>query len=239
MKEGKLILVRHGYDDHSYIDGKNDTNLTQDGIKMVQDEAEKLLYKVNSDKVIVRHSVKIRAQETAEIICEKFLKNGIECECIKENGLTELFQGQFNFDGLTHTERVDFLQSCWDDFEECRKKGDLSHHFGQNKDRNIVLVSGENHYEWSTRIASGVLNIISDLEQSFQSINISHRGAILEIQKIVEMVNGKIQPNEVEQYVTIWMSYCQDYLLHINDLTTAKVLTKKYIKQRSKNENNN
>ncbi len=238
MGKNDFILLRHSYDDHSYIDGKNDTSLTLNGIEMAQKAAQNILYKIDSDDVIIRHSTKKRALETAQIIGDNLLKHNIKCECIGDYGLTELFQGDFNFEGLEHRERIDFLQSCWDDFEECRKLGDLSHNFGQNKDRNIIITPGENHFEWSARIAGGVLNIINDLSNSYQSINITHRGAILEIQKIIEMVNGMITFDQIEQYKTIWMDYCKDYSLHIDDLEIARILTKKYIDKRSKNENN-
>lgn len=238
MKRNNFILVRHSYDDHSYIDGKNDTNLTSKGIEIAQKASEVLLPKVNSNNVIIRYSVKVRAKETADILCERLLRENINCQCIPDNGLSELFQGRFNFDGLEHIDRVNFLQSCWDDFEKCRKQYDLSHHFGQNKDCNVILTPGENHFEWSVRIANGVLNILNDLENSYQLIGITHRGALLEIQNLVKMINGEIPMNQVEQYETIWMDYCQDYTTHLNDLETAKILIKKYIYKRSKNENN-
>lgn len=239
MEKNDFIVVRHGYDDHSYIDGKNDTPLTLKGIEMAKGAARNIIYKVNSDKVIVRYSTKLRAKETAEIICEYLLRANINCRSISDIGLAELFQGEFNFDNMEHKVKVDFLQSCWDDFEGCRLSGDLSHHFGQNKNRKVVLTAGENHFEWSTRIANGLLNIIGDLEQSYQSINVTHRGAIFELKNIIEMVNGNISFDEVEYYQTVWMGYCQDYLLHINDLEKAKILTKQYIYKRSRNENNN
>ena len=97
---------------------------------------------------------------------------------------------------------------------------------------------GENHAQWSIRIANGMLNIIDDLSNSYQSINITHRGAIFEIQNLVEMINGQITFDDVEKYETKWMSYCDDYLLHIEDLDRAKTLAKKYISKRSQNENN-
>lgn len=238
MKKNEFIVLRHSYDNHSYIDGKNDTGLTQNGIEIAKKAAINALYKIDSNKVIIRHSTKIRAQETAEIICEYLLKNGIDCHCIGDIGLTELFQGQFNFEKMEHIERVNFLQSCWDDFEYHRKQGNLKHSFGENKDYKIVITCGENHCEWSIRIAKGVLNIINDMEQSYQSINVTHRGAIHEIQRIIEMVNGIITFNQVELYNTRWMEYCQDYLLHIDNLDTAKVLVKKFMNERKNNENN-
>lgn len=238
MKENEFIVLRHSYDDHSYIDGKNDTGLTKRGIEIAEKAAVNMLCKVDSDKVIIRHSTKMRAQETAGIICEYLLKNNIDCHCIRDIGLTELFQGQFNFGEMEHVERVNFLQSCWDDFEYCRQHGDLKHCFGKNKDREIVLIPGENHFEWSRRIAKGVLNIINDMEQSYQSISVTHRGAIHEIQRIIEMVNGIITFDQVELYNTRWMEYCQDYSLHIDNLDTAKVLIKRFMNERGNNENN-
>lgn len=238
MKENNFMVLRHSYDDHSFIDGKNDTGLTQNGITMAREAAEKILYKIDKKDIIIRHSTKKRAIETAKILHDCLVKNNYNCICINEPGLTELFQGTFNFEGMTHNERVDFLQSCWDDFENCRLNGDLTHRFGQNKDKNIILSPGENHAQWSMRIASGLLNIISDLENSYQSINITHRGATFEIKKLIEMVNGNIPMEEVELYQTIWMNYCQDYTFQINDLNKAKSLVKKYIKKRSNNENN-
>lgn len=238
MERNKIILVRHGYDDHSYIDGKNDTSLIERGIDEAKQAAKNIYTKVNSDKVIIRHSVKLRAKQTAEIICDYLLKHNIDCTIISDHGLTELFQGKFNFGEMTHNERVDFLQSCWDDFESCRHQGDLTHRFGQNKDCSIITSLGENHLEWSVRIANGTLNIINDLENSYQSISITHRGAIFVIQNLIEMINDRLPINQVEQYKTIWMSYCTDYSFEIEDIDKSKKLIKEYINQRSQNENN-
>lgn len=139
MKKNDFLVVRHSYDDHSYIDGENDTSLTTKGIDIAKKSSEDILYKIDSNSVVIRHSTKKRARETAEIIGEYLSKNNITCKLISDIGLTELFQGEFNFEGMEHLERVDFLQSCWDDFEFCRKNGDLSHHFGQNKSNKIVV----------------------------------------------------------------------------------------------------
>lgn len=233
-----FIVVRHSYDDHSYIDGKNDTSLTNDGIKIAKTTAEELAKKINSDNIIIRHSSKKRAAETAEIFCDYFLKKGLNSKYVEEPGLTELFQGKFNFDGMLHQEKINFLQSCWDDFELCRLNGNLQHNFGQNKDKNIVLTPGEKHLDWSIRIANGLLNIIDDIDASYQSINIAHRGAIYEIEQLVKLSNDIINFEDVEAYQTRWMKYCQDYNLEFNDLNKAKVKIKKY-KELRKNENNN
>lgn len=233
MKKNQFMLVRHSYDDHSYIDGKNDTSLTKDGIEIAKKASKDILREIDDSKVIIRYSSKKRAKETAEIICECFLHNNIDCYCVEDCGLTELFQGTFNFDGMEHTEKINFLQSCWDDFEECRMQGDLNHNFGQNKDHSIVLTSGENHSEWSVRISCSLLNIIDDLSHNFQSVNVTHRGAIFEIQGIIGMINQQIEMDQIEKYETLWMPYCQSYLLQIENFESARALIKKYIYQRS------
>lgn len=76
------------------------------------------------------------------------------------------------------------------------------------------------------------------MEQSYQSISVTHRGAIHEIQRIIEMVNGIITFDQVELYNTRWMEYCQDYSLYIDNLDTAKVLIKRFMNERGNNENN-
>ena len=58
MKENNFMVFRHSYDDHSFIDGKNDTGLTQNGITMAREAAEKIIYKIDKKDIIIRHSTK-------------------------------------------------------------------------------------------------------------------------------------------------------------------------------------
>lgn len=233
MQRNEFMLIRHSYDDHSYIDGRNNTNLTSNGIEIAKNAVTNIIPKLEKDKIIIRHSSKIRAKETSEIIAEELMKNGFQCEIIEEPGLTELAQGTFDFGEMEHKDRVNYLQSCWDDFESCRKNGNLEHHFGEFKDDGVLLIPGECHREWSNRVARSTLNILDDLENDCQSISVTHRGAILELMKIVEMANELIDFDDVEQYETIMMNYCQDYILHINDIDNAKKLICEYIDERS------
>lgn len=232
MENNKIILARHGYDDHSYIDGENNTSLTADGIKVAKESMEKIAAEFCGKHIIVRHSVKKRAKETAEILCDQLTKGSNQVERIADHGLTELFQGKFNFDGMEHIERVNFLQSCWDDFESEREKGNLYHRFGQNKNRNIMLCPGEHHAEWSARIAGGLMNMLNDLHNNCQSINITHRGAMLQMQNLTRMLNGEIEIEQVEKYKTIPMKYCQDFVLEVNDVVQAKQILANFIQVR-------
>lgn len=226
------MVVRHSYDDHSYIDGKNDTSLTDKGVEIAKKAIIQIANKIESNEVTIRHSLKKRGRETAEIFGNYLLKKGFNCNCVIEPGLTELYQGQFDFSPLTHLQRVDFLQSCWDDFEECRLKGDYEHNFGIKKDNTIILTPGSNHLEWSKKITEAYLSIINDMENNIQSINIAHRGVIYMLERLTLFVNQEIEMNQIEQYQTRWMEYCQDYKYKVNNLNDAKVLIKEYRKAR-------
>lgn len=233
MNFNEFVLMRHSYDDHSYIDGKNDTSLTSDGIKIAEDASEKLLEYLDNRKIVVRYSSKKRAKETAEILCEKLYKQGYVFNFLEDKNLIELFQGKLDFGNMKHEDRVEFLQSCWDDFENCRQMGNLKHNFGENKDRGVVLHPGENHQQWSQRVGNAVLNIIHDLKDDNQVIGITHRGATFEIQNIIKMANGEISASEVELYKTVWMKYCQENVIKINNLNHAETRVQKFVEERS------
>lgn len=40
MRNNEFLVIRHSYDDHSYIDGKNDTSLTKDGIEICKKDGD-------------------------------------------------------------------------------------------------------------------------------------------------------------------------------------------------------
>lgn len=233
MEFNEFIIMRHSYDDHSYIDGKNDTSLTKKGIDIANDAAKEIMHYLDNRNIIVRYSSKKRAQETAFIICENLAKHGMSFCNVEDTNLNELFQGKLNFGNMLHEQKVDFLQSCWDDFEECRQNGDLEHCFGEYKSRDIVLGNGENHKEWSRRMGNAVLSIIDDIEKNNQVIAVTHRGATFEIQNIIKMANMEMDFQDVEKYKTVWMKYCQDYLLRVNNLKNARERVQTYIQERS------
>lgn len=233
MELNEFLLMRHSYDDHSYIDGKNDTSLTRDGVTIARNAAESVLQYLDNRNVVVRYSSKKRAKETAEIVCEKLEENDLKYKAVEDVYLNELFQGDFNFGQMSHNERVNFLQSCWDDFESFRIEGNLNHRFGELKNRNVIVNLGENHNEWSVRIGKAVLNILNDVKENNQVIGITHRGATFEIENIVRMANDEIDLNEVEKYTTVWMRYCQEKVLNVKDVDGAINKVQDFVEDRS------
>ena len=114
MRNNEFLVIRHSYDDHSYIDGKNDTSLTKDGIEIAKKMAINVLPEIDLNRnVRLRHSTKKRAVETAEILNEELYRHSIGHDIAPDSNLTELFQGNFrNLNLMNHDQKVELLQTC-------------------------------------------------------------------------------------------------------------------------------
>lgn len=244
----EITTIRNGYDDHSYVDGYNDTSLTSRGVEMARVAAEALTADskyLDGKPLIVRTSLKKRAVETASIIYDYISNSGVDCDVVLDPGLTELRQGKFDFGDMSHDDRINFLQSCWDDFESQRKSFNIDHRFGEFKvgeNDSPIICAGESHREWSVDIASSLIRAIKDTQDGCNSIEVTHRGASFMISQLVKLANGEISPRYVEQYDTKFMKYCErhDYCVKSADLAISAL--SKFIDIRKENilsENHN
>ena len=251
MKNNEFLVIRHSYDDHSYIDGKNDTSLTKEGIEIAKKMAINVLPKIDLNRnVRLRHSIKKRAVETAEILNEELYKHSIDHDIESEPNLTELFQGNFrNFDLMSHDQKVNFLQTCWEEFDSHRRDGNIDYRFGDNYnahgkniDGNFVAYPyGESQREFSIRIGKSLINICNFLMENEQSINITHRGATREIKNLVHSINTHTPVEQVKDYEIVGMKYGEIINCSIDDLFEARRILKEYISTqiRINNERNN
>jgi hypothetical protein cdivTM_06957 len=244
----EFLTIRHSRDDHSYIDGKNNTSLTCEGIEIAKNMSNEVLNCVDDRKIIVRHSTKKRAIETAEILCERFDKNNIDYEVKSDSNLTELYQGEFrNLDLLNHEERIQLLQSCWEEFDEHRLNNNLDYRFGDYKNainkkidsRFTVDPFGESQRDFSIRIGKAVLSIRRDMQDGFLPINITHRGAIREIKNLLRSVNENVPMEQIEDYEIFGMKYCEIVKCNFDNFKLAEQSLIRYIKERSKYEDHN
>lgn len=198
-KRMDFILMRHGYDDHSYIDGLNNTSLTKRGIEESRQAANKLVLRVgNLDRNITLHSSsKKRSIETSEIISEQFEQDKIPYTYTVDPNLQELNQGDMILDELSHEEKVTLLQSAWEAFDEERINGNNDYRFGQPHVKLLCeFVNppfGESQNQFATRIVKTFGEIIDDhLSTNDFPIVITHRGGIREIQNMTHAFNHHI-----------------------------------------------
>ena len=244
----EFLAIRHSYDDHSYIDGNNDTSLTDNGVVMAREMSLSLLDSVKDRKIILRYSSKKRAVETAEILCDSLDKSGIEYEARLDKNLTELYQGNFmNLESLTHEEKIELLQSCWEEFDEHRLKNNLDYCFGDYNNalngkidnRFTMYPFGESQREFSVRIGNAVLSMCGDLQRSLYPIGITHRGAIREIKNLLRSVNEGVPMEQVKDFEIYGMRYCEIVKCNIDDIDIAEKSLAQYLESRNIDANNN
>lgn len=201
----EIFLIRHGYDDHSYIDGKNDTSLIERGVEGAKTMAKKMvpiLYDAGNDNIMIRTSCKKRAVETTEILSEELEKNKIPHHYEIDDNLRELYQGKLlKLEELTHDEKIIILQAAWEIFDDKRIKGEMNYHFGDpdtNNTKADLLKKitqypfGESQNEFSLRLGRAMRNIAQGIVNGELPIVITHRGGIREIQNLLYSVNNSI-----------------------------------------------
>lgn len=232
LGSSELLLVRHSYDDQSYIDGKYDASLTSKGIDIAQTMARQMVVILGDKEEIVvafHTSSKKRCVETAEIVCEELDKSKIPHLLRVDDNLRELYQGRIiNIDGLSHQERVTLLQLAWELFDEKRVAEDSKYHFGDpifesdkyNPLSNFIKYPyGESQDDFSIR-ASGAL---SDILQTTSSVNnlpviITHRGGIREIQNLLFAINNHLPIQQSQVCEMAGLKYCEIIDIKIDDV---------------------
>lgn len=233
MSRMEILLMRHGYDDHSYIDGLNDTSLTKDGIEDAK-KASKIyapkLGKRYEAGLSLRVSSRRRAVETAEILSEELSCHGIENDLVVNSNFRELYQGDMiNLDGKDHAERVYMLELGWEIFERERLAGNDDYKYGtpdysssryDNFNRLVSPPYGESQNELSDRVGLGFFNTLCDVLPTGRTpLFIVHRGTIREILNIAMAHNAGSYDIKQNQHVEMagW-KYCEMFETTLNDV---------------------
>ena len=138
---------------------------------------------------------------------------------------------------MNHDQKVEFLQTCWEEFDAHRQNGDIDYRFGDNRnsyekridEKFVMYPYGESQRQFSSRIGKSLINICNFLMENEQSINITHRGATREIKNLVHSVNTNTPLEQVKDYEIVGMKYCEIVSCSINDLFEATRILKSYI----------
>ena len=232
------VLVRHSYDIHSYIDGKNDTDLTVEGIEMAQQKAKPLTKELGSLNALIPiySSSKKRAMHTAEIIAEQLNKDGIPYTLQPDKNINELYQGNMLIDGLAHEYKAELMHNAWVAFNAERNNGNYNYRFGQPHSlllREFVDVPyGETHNEYALRIAKSFRNYI---HQGGTPLVVLHGGGIGQILNLSDIMNTKtemsIEDADLLRREKFYRSidYCEQFNGHLDNVQNGLVLLDKYI----------
>ena len=200
MRESiKFFMMRHSRDDSSYIDGKNNTSLTAEGIDIAKNAAKDLSAKLGKLNTIInlRSGPKQRVVQTLEILAEQLYIDHVPYMITYDDNLIELFQGNMELQGLSHYDKVAGLHYAWIAFGQERAKGNFNYRFGQPHpemiSRFIKYPYGETHNEFLLRIAKAYRTLIKEsIENKTIGVVISHRGGIREFLNFTYAVNNNI-----------------------------------------------
>ena len=232
MIDGEVFLIRHSHDDHSYIDGENNTSLTRKGIedaRLMGARMARILHERDERTVNIHTSSKKRSVETAEILSEELDRNYIHHGLQVDNRLRELYQGKIiDFRKLAHQRKADLLQLSWEVFDERRVSGDLSYHFGDFQAGGevkeplrgfIEFPYGESQNDFSFRTADALRDIVINMrdEESLPLI-VAHRGGIREIRNLIFAINHNLPICQAEEREQSGLKYCEIIPDHITDI---------------------
>lgn len=186
------VLIRHAYDDQSYIDGKNDTGLTAEGVSMAQKRAgilSKQLGELNT-MISIYSSAKKRTMETAEIIADRLNKDGVSYTFSSDKNINELYQGKMLIDGLAHDDKAALMHHAWIAFNTERATGNYNYRFGQPHPlllREFVDIPyGETHNEYALRVAQSFKNY---MRSKGTPLIVLHGGGIGQILNLTKVLN--------------------------------------------------
>jgi broad specificity phosphatase PhoE len=239
-----MLLMRHGYDDHSYIDGKNDTSLTLNGIEVAREESTKIASHIASKYergISLRVSSKRRAIETAEILVQELRRHGVDHAVDVDGNLRELYQGELlGLDGMTHKEKVRMLELGWEIFDKERVAGNDDYKFGtpdysdskyQRFNEFVKHPYGESQNDLSRRIEVAYVDALAaSADKAKTPMIIAHRGTIREVLNLVATHNSGSY--NIKQNPDIEMSgwkYCELFTAKIDDLEFSRGALKRYL----------
>lgn len=203
MNSGEILLVRHGADDESYIDGEFNTNLTNEGILQSRKMAKEVIKILNRNKVIdevqMYISDKKRSMETYEIIRDGLEKHSYQHTLSIDSRLCGLREGNIiNAESKNYQQKSDMLNSAWYVFDQARLNNNNNYHFGdpvldgayhKSIDDLIEYPYGESQNEFSNRVYYALSDMLSNTSVDKPSIVITHRGPISKIKHFIDSCN--------------------------------------------------
>lgn len=244
MSSLDIFMMRHSYDDHSYIDGKNDTSLTQRGVEVAHKGAKSAISMLerHQDGLSVHVSDRKRSIETMGILSEYLDKAGFCYDVTISDGLRELQQGEMQgLVHMTHDEKVRMLEQGWEIFDRERIAGNDDYKFGtpdrtdeQYRRFNTFVAPpyGESQNELSYRIEQAFLNALtSSVANNRVPFVLAHRGTIREILNIAHAHNNNTY--DIRQNAHIEMSgwrYCELFTTNLLNVDFSMGALKRFVR---------
>ena len=198
MDRSDLVLVRHGQDDETYIDGKFDNPLLSSSHASIKMLGEQIFRHADNDdyrNVRIVASPKRRTAQTSELLADRLSQYGMPVSVEIDQGVRELYQGIHRIDGFTYDELVRRLQLSWAAYALAIKDNDLDYRFGspdspilseQEKDilGNGYVSHGENQTEFLERVYRFLLTIVHKDSLGLDVV-VAHQATVSKAQRVL------------------------------------------------------
>jgi broad specificity phosphatase PhoE len=127
-----LVLIRHGIDLPILSQDLNQPLIeeTKPDIRILSKQLIRLCGRIGADRVVLRHSNRLRAIQTASIIAEELFAIDMPTEIMETSGVREIYQGDFIIrDHVTGTEYKP-LVDAWNAWQKKLEACELLYRFG-------------------------------------------------------------------------------------------------------------
>lgn len=193
-----LVLVRHGID-VPVLSNDLDQPLieeTKSDIRFLGKQLGAFARCVKAPRIVLRHSTRLRAIQTAAIISDEFLCRDIPFEMIETIGVREIYQGDFvirnHVSGTEYKPLVDAWSAWQKNLDEC----ELLYRFGDpvigdsGVTRFPELIGwfkkfGEHQGDFSLRLYRMMTEVFKESSDNLQVI-VGHQASCSRIQRIID-----------------------------------------------------
>jgi len=196
-----LVLIRHGIDVPALSQDLDQPLIeeTKPDIRILSKQLIRLCGFIGTDRVVIRHSNRLRAVQTASIIAEELFAIDMPIEIIESAGVREIYQGEFmikdHIDGIEYKPLVDAWSAWKEKLDECEllyRFGDpLTDNFGKAQFPALVgwfNKFGENQGNFSLRLYSMLKAVFEESGDDLQVI-VGHQASCSRIQRIINAVS--------------------------------------------------
>lgn len=203
-----MILVRHGVDIPTLSKDLNQplTEETKPDIRALGKQMIRFFGRIGTTKIIVRHSNRLRAIQTTDILAEELFGANFSTEIHEAVGVREIYQGNFKIlEDHVHGTEYKPLVDAWTVWQQKLDACELLYRFGNpvtdssGSAQHPELVGwfeefGEHQADFSLRLYRLLADTFEDAERGFQVI-IGHQASCSRIQRILDAVS-KLQSED-------------------------------------------
>jgi broad specificity phosphatase PhoE len=194
-----LVLIRHGIDDPVLTQQLNQPLIeqTKPDIRTLSKQVIELCRRIGTNSIILRHSNRLRAIETADIIAKELLTTNLSTKIIETEGVREIHQGDFIIRGhITGTEYKP-LVNAWKAWQKKLDECELLYHFGDPHPDKFGIIEfpelvgwfntfGENQADFSLRLYRTLREVFAESRNDdCLQVIVGHQASCSRMQRII------------------------------------------------------